>query len=271
LSDAQELVRRLTRPEDLLCATICGEALVSKEEDFEQLVEAAFRHGLHLVLFETIKAISAYSLWPLRFRQKLEAQARIASCLDLINEQEINTVLSRLYNFGVQSLLLKGAPLSYTLYKSSMLRPRGDVDLLVQQDDLDKVEKVLTECGYDAAGAQDNNASYQRFYSRKDSFGIYHCLDLHWKVNNAPLFADTLTFDELHAEAIPITALGPHALGLGHVHALLLACMHRFAHAHAPFYAGRNKLYAGDHLLWLYAQCKHCKQLHMAEQRVPKD
>ena len=53
-------------------------------------------------------------------------------------------------------------------------------------------------------------------------------------------------------EAIEIPSLARCALGLCHTHALLLACMHRFAHAHAPFYVNGNQVYAGDHLRWVY-------------------
>src|SRR5262249_43549979 len=38
----------------------------------------------------------------------------------------------------------------------------------------------------------------------------------------------------------------------GYSHALLLACMHRFGHAHAPFYGDGNRIYAGDNLRWVY-------------------
>jgi hypothetical protein len=254
LTDAKQLVQRVIPSEDLLCATICGEAVSNSvyEGDLEGLVEAAFHHGLHLVLLEAIKSSSTWTLWPLRLRETLEDQARIASCVDLVREQELKRVLSRFNRSGVELLLLKGVPLSYTLYRSPALRPRCDTDFLIRDGDLERVEELLRECGYSTTSVQANKASYERLYRRKDSFGICHSLDLHWKINNAPLFADTLTFDELHAEAIPVAALGPHALGLGHVHALLLACMHRFAHAHAPFYVGKKRVYAGDHLRWVY-------------------
>ena len=55
----------------------------------------------------------------------------------------------------------------------------------------------------------------------------------HWKLNNAQFFAKTFTFDELSADAIEIPSLISCARGLGYTHALLLACMHRLAHARA--------------------------------------
>jgi hypothetical protein len=89
-------------------------------------------------------------------------------------------------------------------------------------------------------------------------------LDIHWRINNAQIFAKTFTFDELYADAINIPSLAPCALGLGYTHALLLACMHRFAHAHAPFYVDGGTVYAGDHLRWVYDIHLLCSALNTA-------
>ena len=115
----------------------------------EQLVEAAFRHSLHLILFDVLKKSSAWSRWPLRLREKLENEAARASTLDLIGEQELRKVLIRLDEYGIQPLLLKGVPLAYTLYQSPTLRPRGDTDLLIRESDMQRVARILTELGYD--------------------------------------------------------------------------------------------------------------------------
>ena len=73
--------------------------------------------------------------------------------------------------------------------------------------------------------------------------GFTHALDVHWRLNNAALLSERFTFAELAAAAVPIPALGPHAQGLGSVHALLLACMHRVAHLPEG---------NADRLIWLY-------------------
>lgn len=78
---------------------------------------------------------------------------------------------------------------------------------------------------------------------RTDDLKISHTLDIHWKLNNSPVFADKLKFPELAAEAQPVPALSPYARALGPIHALLLAGMHRCAHA----YEGQS-----NRLIWLY-------------------
>jgi hypothetical protein len=246
----------MTPAEELVCAIVRGDVTswpLSDEDSLEQLVKAAFHHNLHLILFDILKKSSTWSSWPLRLRERLENEAATACALDLIGEQELRRVLIRLDEYGIQPLLLKGVPLAYTLYRSPALRPRGDTDLLIRESDLQPVARILMELGYDGHDAQtDKLTSYQCVYRRKDSFGVDHSLDVHWKINDAQLFAKSFTFDELSADAIEIPALASCARGLGYTHALLLACMHRFMHAHAPFYVDGNPVYAGDHLRWVY-------------------
>ena len=101
---------------------------------------------------------------------------------------------------------------------------------------------ILRELGYEGPDAQtDMITSYECLFRRTNSLGTTHTLDIHWKINNAQLFARTFTFDELLAEAIEIPSFAGCARGLGYTHALLLACMHRYAHAHAPFYVDGNR------------------------------
>jgi Uncharacterised nucleotidyltransferase len=244
----------MTPAEELVCAIIRGDATSwpsSDDDCLQQVVEAAFNHSVHLIFFDTLKKSSAWNRWPLRLRERLQNEAVTASALDLIGEQELRKVLLCLDEDGIQPLLLKGVPLAYTVYQSPALRPRGDTDLLIREGDLKRVAHILRELGYDGPDVEvDKFAIYACTY-RKSS-GTAHDLDVHWKINNARLFARTLTFDELLAEAIEIPSLACCALGLGQTHALLLACMHRFAHAHAPFYVNGNPIYAGDHLRWVY-------------------
>jgi Uncharacterised nucleotidyltransferase len=246
----------MTPAEELVCAILRGDVTswpLPEDDGFEQLVKAAFHHNVHLILFDALKKSSTWGRWPLRLRERLENEAAAASTLDLIGEQELRRVLMRLDEHGIQPLLLKGVPLAYTLYRSPALRPRGDTDLLIRESDLQPVARILRKLGYGGPDAQpDKLISYECSYRRKDSFGADHCLDVHWKINNAQLFAKSFTFDELSADAIEIPSLASCALGLGYTHALLLACMHRFAHAHAPFYVDGNPVYAGDHLRWVY-------------------
>jgi hypothetical protein len=254
-----KLAAALARTDDVAWSSI-------DEEQFEELIAVAAEHQLHLVLIDILKRSPAWDCLTSDLRGRLEHQVAAASIVDLIVERELRKVLMHLDRDKIPSLLLKGVPLAYTLYSSPILRPRGDTDLLFREIDLQRVASILTELGYVGPNVEvDRRASYECNYRRSCSFGVSHNLDVHWKVSNAPMFARTFTFDELADDAIGLPTLAPSAIGLGYVHALLLACMHRFAHAHAPFYVDGNPIYAGDHLRWVYDIHLLCSTLNPAQ------
>ena len=254
--------------EELVCAIIRGDGIrwPLADDSLRRVVEAAVHHNLHLILFATLKNSSASSFLSLQWRERLQSEVVAASVLDLIDEQELRRVLLCLEQRGIQPLLLKGAPLAYTVYQSPCLRPRGDTDVLIRESDFAEVSLILREIGYDGPDVQTHMlTSYECLYRREGLSGPANNLDIHWKINNAQLFANTFTFDELLSEAIEIPSLARCALGLCHTHALLLACMHRFAHAHAPFYVNGNQVYAGDHLRWVYDIHLLCSALNTGQ------
>ena len=258
-----------TPAENLVCAIIRGDVTswpLLDDGSLNKLVEAAFNHSVQLILFDTLKKLSTWDRWPPWLRERLKNDFAAACALELIGERELRKVLICLEEHRIRPILLKGVPLAYTVYQSPTLRPREDTDLLIRESDMQRVAGILSGLGYDGLELEGAElASYQCSYRRRDSYGICHHLDVHWKISNEPLFARALGFDELVAEAIEIPSLARCALGLGHVHALLLACMHRFVHAHAPFYVNGNPVYAGDHLRWVYDIHLLCSALNTGQ------
>ena len=83
--------------------------------------------------------------------------------------------------------------------------------------------------------------THQFCYERPTQFEFTDVVDLHWKIANPHVFADAFTFDELAADAVPVSALGAEARGLSAPHAFVLACVHRVAHHDSS-----------ERLIWLY-------------------
>lgn len=62
--------------------------------------------------------------------------------------KKLHTVLTRFQSEGIDCILLKGADLLARLHGTMGLRPMADVDLLVRENDLPAIDKVLTDLGY---------------------------------------------------------------------------------------------------------------------------
>jgi hypothetical protein len=160
--------------------------------------------------------------------EALRPAAIRAAAIEPSRAADLQNLLGELAARGIDVLITKGTALAYDVYRAPELRPRGDVDLLVSHADADRAVAACRELGFASKlTSGDEHAVRQVTLTRNG-----HEYDLHWDIANSPLFAPALQFDALLAESIALPRLGPHARGLSHVDALLLACIHRVAHHH---------------------------------------
>lgn len=150
---------------------------------------------------------------------------------ELVRAHEIAQVLDSLASHKLFPILLKGTALAYTVYPSPSMRPRVDTDLLIARDHIAMTRHVLAARGYLEPAMSGGEFVFGQFHMAKvDDWGIEHVFDIHWRISSQSLFADVLTYDELHAHAIVVPALGEQARAAAFDHALLLACVHPVMH-----------------------------------------
>lgn len=195
------------------------------EDDVHRM---AVQHGLEALVAAADPSLAS---WPASLRDRFALSARTACAIEAVREREIRHVLSALDEEGIDTLVVKGAALGYSVYEAPHLRPRVDVDLLVAEGDVARAVARLEAMGY-ARAAQNVGqlVSHQIGLGRKDTHGVWHAIDLHWKVANPQVFADLLLFAEMRETAVPLPALGPAARTPARPHALLLAIVHLAAH-----------------------------------------
>lgn len=142
------------------------------------------------------------------------------------------------------ALLLKGSALAHWAYPQPHLRACSDVDILLpSSSDAETLAVALGKLGYGRTPQLGELVEYELMCTRQVTPDWAVEADIHWALINSALFADHLTFEELMADSIAIPSLGPNARGLGPVHAMLHAAMHR----------SRNLINGmGDRLKWLY-------------------
>ena len=194
-------------------------------------LEAARRHGLHLVVAARLHDAGVLEAWPPEVAASLARERRAAVIVEEVRRAELVALLNRLAARGVETLLFKGTPIAYTWYAEPWQRPRVDTDLLVREGDRAAAVAALEAAGYARTPLVDGSrVMRQAEYRREDRAGIAHAIDLHWRVSNTALFAEMVGFDELLAAARPVPALGGAARTLDPGHHLLVGCLHRVAH-----------------------------------------
>lgn len=210
-----------------------------------ELVAAAQAEGVRALVAERVRALPMGE----PVREAFTQASREVAVMAMLHEAETRRVLALV---DTPVLLLKGSALAWWLYPAPFLRECSDIDLLLgSREHVGDLASRLAGHGYDRGYFQGEQA-YELVCRRELSASLRIDLDLHWGLNNAPVFARAFAFDELYAESIPLPALAPNARGLAPAHALLHACMHRAIN----LYTG-----VGDSLKWLY-------DLHLLARRL---
>jgi hypothetical protein len=185
---------------------------------------------------EEIQAIEEHGMLPLVYRWSglpaLREGALRAAGLEAVQVGVLREVLAAL---PITPLVTKGTTLAYSIYPSPDLRPRTDVDLLIDERDLEAVRAGFTSIGFH----ETVSVIRQHMFYRVDANRIMQSYDVHLDITNNATTAGVLQYAELRDRAMPIPALGAIAPSLED--ALLYACVHRVVHHHDL-----------DRLIWLY-------------------
>lgn len=141
-----------------------------------------------------------------------------------------------------QCVLFKGSALAYTLYANPWLRPRSDNDILISPQQRQAFDDVFTALGYQKQFAIEGKyVSYQSTYSKalvgKSAINI----DLHWRINNRQILANSFKVLELRQQGKKLTPLSNNITIPSNVHCLLISSLHRLGHHQSE-----------ERLTWLY-------------------
>lgn len=165
-----------------------------------------------------------------------------AVAAEMVRRHELAAVLRALRSRGLPApIIFKGQALACTLYPQPWLRPRTDIDALIERGDFDAMIEALSALGYERADAIDADLILPQASLRRHRHGVSHVWDVHWRISNRPGLADILTIPEIRRSAVETRVNDTWFLMPERVDSLLLACLHLVGH------------HAGDiRLIWLY-------------------
>ena len=195
------------------------------ELSVENIWQAGLENGVLSLLYYTLNQSGSSPTIPDELEQKLHQHALSAAAAELKTAQELREVFSAFATNHLKCLLIKGAPLAYSLYPQPYLRSRCDTDLIFQtSSEAEKAWDILKVLDYKRPNAvQGKYVSHEFSCFRTDTTNTLYTLDLHWRLSNAHLFAGALDYTELAEGSIQVTELDERAWGISNTHALLLA------------------------------------------------
>jgi hypothetical protein len=162
------------------------------EADWEKLLQQSDRHKITPLLYHRLRTFQPDISIPPDITGKLRQAYLDNSARNLRLYNNLSRVLKILRCDRIPVIVLKGAHLAEFVYGNRALRFMGDLDLLVQKDDLMRVDALLLEMGctptvHNRVVGKDNNEFVYVMPKRDVS------LEIHWSILSSmfPFIIDT--------------------------------------------------------------------------------
>lgn len=159
-------------------------SLISKGTNWDKLLHLAERHGVRPMLRQNLKTVCWDSV-PQAIQLELERFYNASVQASLLFTGELLRLLGVFQQNGIAVAAFKGVVLAELVYGDMSLREFSDLDVIVHQADVSKVEDILTAGGYQADFPDRDYRraflSYQgqyAFRNKQTGFSV----DLHWQL-----------------------------------------------------------------------------------------
>jgi hypothetical protein len=196
--------------------------LVRYCSDWQRFMLLSARQKLGAFSNRFVEDYALGDLIPKEALRVMRERYAFAQAMHLKKTSELLGVLETLGAGGIIPVVLKGVPLGRILYTDPAVRVSNDIDLLCREDELDRVDGVLTSVGFRLHEGKLSREEYRRYHyhfvytkgENKDS-----AVEVHWnvrraftgpRIDTAPLFDEALTVE---IEGRPVKTLNlVHAL-----------------------------------------------------------
>ncbi len=153
------------------------------------------------------------------------------------NIRKIDELATLFQSVQVPLIILKGAALLSSVYKSIGLRMLGDIDVLVKPHEAPKLEKILFGRGFESPYKPGSfavtNSLNSRLYIHESPRILLH---VHWHiVNNVipnHIYPERINMDELWEDSIALKIMDVEAISLAPHHQILHLSEHAMKHSY---------------------------------------
>ena len=137
-------------------------------------------------------------------------EARVVSLWESTHAAAVAKLIDALDSAGIESVLMKGTALAYSVHEEPAARRRGDSDLLVRPDDLEQARLIFEANGWDRAEGP-HGVSYQEAWLHKTATHFEHAIDLHWEPSDSAVIQKALTLHDFFDHKRPLPRLSDKA------------------------------------------------------------
>lgn len=203
-------------------------------------------HGIASFLHDCADFLTG---WPQDLLDRIAEEARLMGLWEATHKKVVAGLLADLEKAGVESLLMKGTVLAYSLYSEPAARRRGDSDILINPEDLESARKVLKGSGW--YRAKDPHGLYFQEGWLHDAAGFFaHAVDLHWEASDRPVVQRLLPRADFFARRQPLQRFGEQAFATDPAHTMLHCAINQAWHVAHGYWVQDRKVYGARRLIW---------------------
>ncbi len=229
-----------------LAAAMRGKEAQWVGESVLQVWERIAFHGIAGALNPRLGQLSD---WPDHILSQIKQETQIAALWEETHRQCVAKLIDGLANRGVETVVMKGTALAYSLYDDASVRRRGDTDLLIRSSDRKKARAELKSSGWVKRDSP-HGLIYQETWLFNTGAHFVHELDLHWQAVDSPTLQTILPAVQYFEEAPPLPGLSKSAFAAPPILTLVQIALNQVWHQTNGYAVEEAKVRGGDRLIW---------------------
>jgi hypothetical protein len=151
---------------------------------WNSFLQLTMHHRVYPIVYLKLNQINS-SLIPadVMVRLRYHYNSNIIKMMQLT--KEMNKICSKLSDSGIDTLLLKGPILAIQLYGDLTHRTSKDLDILIDVEDVERSEEVMTQLGYELEEKHSLNPNWKNKHHHLSYRHKEHSvqIEIHWRLN----------------------------------------------------------------------------------------
>ena len=203
-------------------------------------------HGIALLLH---KQAALLVDWPQSLLKRIADEARMVALWELTHAKLVSRILAKLDAAEIESVMLKGTALAYSVYDDPAERRRGDSDLLVRAADRGTAIQILKEEGWYRKD-DPHGLYFQEGWLNASAGQFVHAIDLHWEPSDRPILQRILTSDQFFRHKRPLARLSESAAMSDPALTMIHCAINQKWHSVYGYFTEEGRIFGPRRLMW---------------------
>ena len=212
---------------DMLSAAVRKKNVVfnnNEKINWNDLIEEAEAHKVTSLIYSSISKDDAIKVMDKETLNSIKKKVFYSSVGQSSHIKKVAEILEKFNNAGIPLIVLKGLVVR-DYYPIPDLRTMCDADVLVHEEDLDKVSALMVSLGFTKSKEKDDHGAHLVFYKGSTVF------EVHWTLINDRFFKGDKSFEnKLWDDVMEVNVGGVKSLSLGLEDLAVHLCTHMAVH-----------------------------------------